>query len=545
MLDENRSIKTISACLLLAATLATVVPADARGSTFDPEAWIEDQVDGDRTLSIAAARLSDGEIEPFSAGPVHPERDERVGAGTRFQVGSLTKAFTHMLLAEMSAAGEIGYDSRVADVLGERVSFANPAVGEITMLELATHTSGLPRLPGNLSIDNPTNPYAGYGEEALLEAIGQARAGQPLGDHYAYSNFGAGLLGYLLGIVDGEGYQRALHRRVLEPLGLNRTGFDPSERRAAGFSSGRVVTDWTFDSLAGAGALWSSTEELMTMARVLLGQRDNPLAYPLDADREVIEANAERFGLTRVWHVAESTEGPVFWHNGGTGGFGSFFGFRPATGEAVVLLVSGRADATGAGMRWLDAGPADTAPATIDPAIEGQYRFEDGGGIGVYERDGRIVAQRAGQTPQALTPVGEDWYAQDVFDVSVRFLREGGEVVALELVEQGRGRRAERVAGTAEAALRREVSIEPEALVEYAGEYALAPGARFTIRIRGDRLQARLTGQPWLPVFFKGEDVFFYKAVDAELHFERNGAGRIDALVLHQGGLRQRAERVD
>ena len=545
MNNGNRRVRPFAMWMVLAANMAVACAAGAQDPAFDPEAWIAEQVDRSDTLSIAAARLSGGETRYFNTGPVHPDRDAEVDSDTRFQIGSLTKAFTHMLLAEMVAAGDVRYDSTIDDLVGGQVSFANPAVGRITLLELATHTSGLPRLPANLSIDDPANPYADYGDKLLLAGIESARELQPLGDHYAYSNFGAGLLGYLLGVVDGEGYQRALDRRILEPLGLRQTEFDPSDHRAAGFSNGSVVADWTFGAVAGAGALWSTTSELMQMAQILLGQRDDPLSYHLDADREVIEPDADGFALTRVWHVAESPPGPVYWHNGGTGGFGSFFGFRPATGEAVALLVSGRADATGAGMRWFNAGPGETTPVDIDPGMTGQYEFEDGSGIGVFERDGRIMAQLAGQAPQPLTPIGDNWYAQDVFDISVRFLREADGAAVLELVQQGRVQRAERVADTAEAAARKEVSIDPEALAEYAGEYALAPGARFTIRLRGDRLRAQLTGQPFLPIFFKGEDVFFYKAVDAELHFERDDDGRIDALVLHQGGLRQRAERVD
>lgn len=545
MTDVMRATICIPGLAMIA--LGLMLAADVRAAgDFDVRAWVDEQVAGTDTLSISAAWIAGGDVETFHAGRVRPAGEAVVDADTRYQIGSLTKAFTHLLLAEMAARGEVGYDTPLADLVGDRVEFANPAVGKITLLELATHTSGLPRLPANLSMSESAGPYADYDGDDLLAAIGGARAEQPLGDHYAYSNFGAGLLGYLLGRVHGGGYERALAERVLSPLGLAATEFDPDDNRAAGYSDGEVVPDWTFDALAGAGALWSNTEDLVRLARIQLGVEANPLDHSLEVDREVVEPEAGGYAVTRVWHVAESPEGPVYWHNGGTGGFGSFFGFRPATGEAVILLVAGKADPTRAGMQWLQAGgPGESSLMDIDESVTGQYELSGGIGIGVFERDGRLVAQLSGQAAHPITDVGNDWYTLDVADASLRFLREGSEVVAVELVQNGVVQRAGRVAGTAEATTRTEVSLDREALREYVGEYAVNPNAKFTIRLGDERLEAKLTGQSFLPIFAKGDDVFFYKAVDAELHFERGDQGELEALVLHQGGIHQRAERVD
>lgn len=526
------------------ALVALALGFSAVAGAFEPQAWIDERVRDDAVLSVSAAHVVGDGVEYFAAGPVAPDAQEPAGARTRYQIGSLTKAFTHLLLAEMVADGVVGYDTTVDDLLGERVDFANPDVGAITLRELATHSAGLPRLPANLSIDDPADPYAGYGEAELLAAVASARERQPLGDHYAYSNFGAGLLGYLLGVAHGSDYAGALSERVLEPLGLAATGFDPEGRRAAGFSGGEVVADWSFDALAGAGALWSSAEDLVELARAMLEVGERPLGYRWNKDRAVVGAGANGFPVTRVWHVAASSNGPVYWHNGGTGGFGSFFGFRPGTDEAVVLLVSGDADPTRAGLNWLDAGPKDSTDAAIDESVTGQYRLEGGPGIGVFERDGKLIVQVAGQSAQPVTRVGNDWYSYDNFDVSVRFQRETGDVTGLELVQQGRIEQAARVADTAEVLGRSEVSLGAENLQEYVGEYAINPNAKFTIRRADGGLEARLTGQSFLPIYAKGDDVFFYKAVDAELHFERGDNGKVEALVLHQAGMRQRAQRL-
>lgn len=545
MIETGTTARALRAGLYGLLALGLVHPAMARSDDFDVSKWIEEQVSGPETLSIAAARIDGDELETFAYGPIDGDSDRSADSGTRYQVGSLTKPFTNLLLAEMVEAGEVGYDTTVASLIGDEVEFTNPDVGGITLLQLATHTSGLPRLPANLDIRNPAQPYAGYGEDELLAAAGSARNRQRLGDHYAYSNFGTGLLGYLLGRVHGGGYEAALRERVLEPLGLSETGFDPETNRAAGFSGGEIVQDWTFDALAGAGALWSSVDDLVRLARIHLGLIENPLDHAIADDRKIVEPEAGGFALTRVWHVADSPEGRVYWHNGGTGGFGSFFGFRPANGEALILLVSGRADPTSAGLQSMSAAPGKAILPKADRSVTGQYELDDERDIGVFVDEGRIMAQLSGRSPQPVTPVGADWYAHDVFDISLHFVRDDGKVVAVELVQKGRVERFERVGDSARVMRREEVEIDRESLRDYVGEYALAPSIRFTVRVGEERLEAKLSGQPFLQLFAEGGDVFFYKAVDAELHFERDENGNVSALVLHQGGIRQRATRVE
>jgi CubicO group peptidase (beta-lactamase class C family) len=529
----------IAITLLVAAPLAQAVP--------EPIAERVDRaIQEGEALSVAVAWRQGGTIERHFAGARAVDSTEAPNADTAYAIGSITKAFTNLLLAEQVAAGRVTYDTTLAELLDGEVEFANPAVGEITLEQLATHTSGLPRLPGNFRADaKPQDPYADYGAEKLLQAVASAREGQPLGKRYAYSNFGLGLLGWLLGQQAGTDYGRALTDEVLAPLALENTGLVPGDNVARAFSQGQAVPGWTFDALAGAGALWSTTADLMSLADVLLADRSNPLDHAIADDYRPI-ADAGGFRVTRVWHVAETADGPLYWHNGGTGGHRSFFAVRPATDEALVILVAGDLQPTGLGLSVFGYQPAEGAATAHDPEVSGQYRLAPDVGIGVYEQDGALLAQLSGQTPFAITPVGDDVYRLDVVDASLRFLRDDGAIVAVELVQDGRVQRAEKVADRA-AVLDREItSVDEQRLDDYVGEYALTPQMNFTVRRGGDAgLEVQLTGQPFLPVYPSGDDVFFYKVVDAELHFERDGEGRVDAVVLHQGGIEQRAERIE
>jgi len=516
-----------------------------QASTAELTEAIEDALAEQYLLSAVVAVRSDDSVETWSDGHLTLNAARAPDAATSYQIGSITKAFTNLLLAEMVARGKVTFDTTIASVLGDDVEFANPRIGEISLLELSTHSSGLPRLPGNLGATSMEDPYAAFDEVKLLDALAVVRKDQPLTDRYAYSNFGAGVLGYILGRVHGGGYRAALREHVIGPMGLAATGFEPIGDVSAAYTGDEVVPAWTFDALAGAGALWSTADDLMLLGEFLLEQRDWPLVQDADVNRKIVVPDADSLALTRVWHVIESEDGPVYWHNGGTAGHRSFFGFRPATGEALVLLFSGRTDPTELALAWFDLRRPGDASEAVDATIFGQYEFAPGAGIGVFERDGVPVAQLSGQTASRLYPAGEDRYSLNTADASLRFIRSEEGVAAVELVQNGRIQRAARIADQAAALERQAIDLPRDALSEYTGRFQLAPGSEFTIRLVDDGLEAKLSGQPFFPIYPRGDDVFFYRVVDAELHFERGEAGSVEALVLHQGGIEQRALRME
>ncbi len=503
---------------------------------------------GDLLSAVVAFRTGEQD-ETFAFGALQPGVATAPDNATAYQIGSITKAFTHLLLAEMTAQGQVQYSTTVADILGEEVEFANSQVGAITLKELATHSSGLPRLPANLGATDSTDPYASFDEAKLLQAVSSTRALQPLGDHYGYSNFGAGLLGYLLGRVHGGGYQNALAELVIEPLGMAHSGFEPGNGSAIPFSSGEAVSAWSFDALAGAGALWSDAEDLIRLATFAMDDREWPLEQSIDAQRELLDVRTGDFTLTPVWHSLETETGTVYWHNGGTAGHRSFLGFRPETDEAIVLLFSGDADPTTLGMDWFGSREeyADKSPDPVSSdhsAILGQYQLTPAVGIGIFEQSGRLLAQVSGQPAAPLFAVEDQIFALHIADASLKFVEEDGEVIAVDLIQNGIVQRAQRVADQAAVMTREEVSLSADQLAEFVGEYQLSPAAKFTIRQNADGLEAQLTGQGSLPIFPKGEDIFFYKVVDAELHFQRDDKNDVTGLVLHQGGRKMPAERL-
>lgn len=507
------------------------------------EQWLAAQrVDG-QLVAASVARIAGPEVHVSGHGSLEgggvPDGD------TAYQIGSVTKVYTNLLLAEAVAAGELGYDSVLGGLLPEDLEYANPAVAKITLEALATHRSGLPRLPANLDLSNMVDPYADYDEGKLLAGVAMSRQGQPLGSFYAYSNFGVGLLGHLLGRADGKGYRATLERRVLSPLGLEHTGFKPGEGAARAVQAGQPVTAWGFDdALAGAGALWGSASDLATLVQAYLDHHEHRLKHALADDLRVL-GPAGDFEITRVWHVARAGSQPVYWHNGSTAGFNSFVGFRPDRDEGVVLLVSGGADPTDVGLRALGVAPIKPSDAAVDQSLYGQYTLGPQFGIGIYKARGGLVAQASGQPEFAVFALGDDWYALGDVDAALHFLREDGEVKALELVQSGKSQKAPRTHPVALSQQRMQIEVDATALAAVVGDYAFAPGVRLVVTQEGRQLMAQLSGQPAFPVYPRGADRYFYKVVDAELQFERGEAGAVIAVTLHQGGVAQRAQRME
>jgi D-alanyl-D-alanine-carboxypeptidase/D-alanyl-D-alanine-endopeptidase len=245
------------------------------------------------------------------------------GAGPRtiFQVGSVTKVFTALLLADLAERGEV----RLSDPAARYLPGARDAAVPVTLADLATHTSGLPRLPPGLlgtALLSPRDPYARYPASWFRRAARRALRTGSGGSPYAYSNFGYGLLGHLLGRAAGAPYETLVVSRVCEPLGLADTAFEvpgPSrDRKAQGHQGGRPVPDWRLGALAGAGGLYSTSADLARLLRACLAGGEIGLA----------------------WQHTRRGDHPVVWHNGMTGGFSAMIAFDPDRGLGVAALAN-------------------------------------------------------------------------------------------------------------------------------------------------------------------------------------------------------------
>jgi len=271
--------------------------------------------------------------------------DATPDASTSFQIGSVTKVFTALLLADAVRRDEVSLDQPLASLFPEAASHRRGR--PIQLADLATHTSGLPRLPGGLSRlarDTPDDPYAGFTVEHLEQALALPPK-RPPGGKPRYSNFGVGALGEALARAAGMSYLDLVQTRIGAPLGLRDTGIaadDRSSNVAVGHTRrGRPTVDWQLPALAGAGALRSSVRDLLVLLRAHLDPDRTPIG---ELVRTVLEERARinrSMGVGLGWHYIDRRRGGRWWwHNGGTGGFRSFVGFDPALQRAVAVLAN-------------------------------------------------------------------------------------------------------------------------------------------------------------------------------------------------------------
>jgi serine-type D-Ala-D-Ala carboxypeptidase/endopeptidase len=295
--------------------------------------------------------------------------DRRLDASTRFEIGSVTKTFTTTLLAEMVARGEVSLDDRLADYVPGVP--ASRAAEEVRLVDLATHSAGLPRVPREVilpAILQSPDPYRRFDEGRLEAAARGTRPRSGIGEAAQYSNFGVALLGHALGVVGGRHYSELIAERILGPLGLDDTAvitLDDGDPRAARghdpFAFG--VRPWDLAAIAPAGGIVSTAADMARWLSAQMRPDSTPLAEAIRMAHEPrlpLHVSAlgrvlgARLGGSRVglaWITTVVGGRGITWHNGGTGGFGSFIGFDTAAQRGVAVLTNSthtrRLDAAG------------------------------------------------------------------------------------------------------------------------------------------------------------------------------------------------------
>ena len=334
--------------LILAGAMAVaLLPAqgDIVRTLFAPGAGTSERP------SAVVGTIVDGRAQIQAFGTVRLGSSEPPRENTVYEIGSITKGLTGILLADMALAGEVSLHDTLDKFLPDAAALPE-SIRRITLLQLATHSSGLPRLPANLasSVKDPSNPYAHYGRREL-ETFLRAYAPPPgrTTIEPVYSNLGFGLLGWVLSLKAGMPYEALLNARVLEPLGMRDTTItlsaDHRRRLAPGHAHGKAVNNWDLDVLAGAGAVRSTAADMMKLLQALMQATSRPPSSRIGkAIRLALEPRgqlgAARIGL--AWITTSPPAGaPFTWHNGGTGGYRSFIGFRQDGGAGIVVLTNG------------------------------------------------------------------------------------------------------------------------------------------------------------------------------------------------------------
>jgi len=461
-----RSAAAVVLASIVASRIAAAQAPPAIVADADIRRILAERIDAQRqSVGIVAGVIEPAGRRIVSYGRRAKDDARALDGDTIFEIGSITKVFTSLLLADAVQRGEVALADPVSKYLPAPVKIAERGRA-ITLQDLATHTSGLPRLPGNMKPRDATNPYADYSVEQLYQFLSSFQPARDAGAQYEYSNLGGGLLGHLLALRAQTDYESLVRARITAPLGMASTAITLSPELRARLATGhsemlQPVPNWDLPTLAGAGALRSSVNDLLAFLAANLGYVASPLAPAMAAMRAVRRPTGiDNLQIALGWHVLTAHGREIVWHNGGTAGYRTFIGFDPAARTGVVVL-SNAGTAAGPddiGRHLLDPElpllklepPATHTEIAIDPKLydvyAGRYRFTPAVALAITRTENHLFAQLTGQPSFEIFPESEKRFFLKVVDAQLTFETDAdGKATAVVLHQNGIDQRASRV----------------------------------------------------------------------------------------------------
>ncbi len=472
-----------------------------------------------------------------------------------YEIGSVSKVFTGLLLAQAVEKGDLSLDDTLGKLLDGKVGFQSPHVAAITLRQLITHSSCLPRAPKEISerLGGPS-PYATFNRRMMWQSLAVASIPNAPPCAPAYSNFGLGLVGDILSERYGKPWQALVRDNITAPLGMMDTVQDlgsKTDRMAAGFNHAAPMAPWDFQAMAGAGALRSTVADMLIFSRAMMAGPDGPLGAAAVRMRTPLGV----FGSGQIGYammIRGPAERRIYHHDGLTGGYRAQWMIAPDTQEAAVALAGNTHAAPGRLLAAITAhrypiaesvlasvgGTAATITSDQLKEFGGVYRIDRSSGAVVVAQDGVLYARfQGGGRYRSLAHAGKDLFIDAEFAAMLQFQRIGGRVTGLTYTQGGGAFNAERTGDAPPA-----IAVLPNAATQdYVGRYFLQrPLQRnldFDVKAEAGQLAVRSGNWPRQPVspLPNQPDRFVYANVKAELQFERDAKGKVIAVVLHEG----------
>ena len=413
-------------------------------------------------INSMAIGILDGDIELTKGyGKLSKENPQAPDGDTVFEIGSISKVFTGILLADAINRGIVKADQPAGELLPEGITMPvskKKPERQITLMHLSTHISGLPRMPDNFDAADPANPYVDYSAEKMFEFLNSHELSRKPGIADEYSNFGVGLLGELLSQKQNSKYETLLVDRISGPLEMSNTMLtltkDQKERFAPPHDAELAPSsNWEFDALAGAGGIRSTVNDMLKFAQANLSPPDNETGKAIEL-AFTQQRKSKGFGSSRMgfgWTINMKSE--TRWHNGQTAGYHSIMFVSREKQRALVVLCN-------TGTREVDKlaseimallGGQDVKPRkfrkTMDVSAEvcaryvGQYSLSPRVKFDItYANDEKtkLMVKLTGQEAFRLHPETETLWYLKVVDADIEFtVDDKGDCTALTLFQNG------------------------------------------------------------------------------------------------------------
>jgi D-alanyl-D-alanine-carboxypeptidase/D-alanyl-D-alanine-endopeptidase len=452
------------------AAIATPAPSVPKTKAFTEQLneLLNPLIQDEWAFGLVVGTITKNKTEVFSFGKISKDNLQKPDENTVYEIGSITKVFTATLFSDMVIKKEVSLTDPIQKYLPEGVTAPKRGTDEITLLDLATHTSGFPVIPQNFwptskgSIYDPNVAGEGWNsftEEKFYDYLKSPNPAVSDKKQYVYSNFGMGLLGHLLAKKTNQTYEELLVERILEPLQMKSTRITLTDEMRAHLATGHdadgtPTNPWNHSALDGAFAIKSSVHDLLIFMQANMGLIESPLLEAMRAahQEQFKKTDLESMGIG--WNL--NKYGVVF-HMGATGGYRSILMMIPSKQVGIVVLtntlVGGSTDGRsalfdfigGSVLNLLVGVPAIpiTLPkvGSVKPEklteYAGQYgkAIDDPGGVKITLDGDKLWALFPGRVVNRVYPEADDTFFMKAYNVRFVFKRdEQGKVGGVEVV---------------------------------------------------------------------------------------------------------------
>lgn len=478
-----------------------------------------------------------------------PMRPEMV-----FRIGSITKQFTAIAILQLMEQGKLSLQDEITKYIPDYPMHGH----SITIEHLLTHTSGIKSYTNVPEFEGMVRTDMTPGE--VIEKIKPLPMEFTPGTKWNYNNSGYFMLGYIIEKVSGKKYAEYLQENFFIPLGMTSSLYGDDKKivinRASGYQPGEggpVNADYLSMTLPyAAGSIMSTVDDLYKWNRALL---ENKLVKKETLELawtgyKLTDGKDTRYGYG--WGISEIHGSQAIQHGGGINGYLTYSIYLTNEDVFVALFSNNIAKAPEfSALKLAAIAIGKPVPATgitlSEEALkeyEGIFANEKGTEITILLDDGKLTGLRPGGSRRKMMPVEKDRFIFENSLMYASFLRdEAGKIISVVSDDMGEIVTWNRTGKKIET--KKEKSLSEELLDKYVGVYQIQPGFSIAFTREGNRLFTQATGQPKFEIFAESETKFFLKVVDAQVEFFADPDGKVNKIILYQGGQKIEGKRVE
>lgn len=299
---------------------------------------MKSRIDSQYSVGTMVVFFENGKEEYFSYGFTNTTDNKPVTPKSVFEIGSVTKTFTSLLLADLVVKGKVKLTDPVQMYLPDSVHIPVFNEKRITFADLASHTSGLPRTPDNFKPRDWSNPFIDYEVRDMYNFLNQYKLKRDVGQ-YEYSNLGVALLAHTLTLISGKSYEKMLSEIICKPLNMNETGTsNESVYLTSPHLGTKPISHWDMDVFTGAGAIRSNAEDLLKYIKAEMGISPTKLEVAMKLTQRPLHDVMPNIKVGLGWQILTSNNDEIIMHGGATGGYRTSISFSKKKKKAIIIL---------------------------------------------------------------------------------------------------------------------------------------------------------------------------------------------------------------